>query len=77
MLPDKDYAQIMIKADLKVNTLEEAKQIIEQLGFHIVETKSLGSQCFLLKVDTKDIREVVLMLGQKGFSQIEGYNASS
>lgn len=77
VLPDKDYAQIMIKADLRINTLDEAKQIIEELGVHIIEIKNLGSECFLLKLDTKDMREIALKLSQKGFSKIEGYNASS
>jgi hypothetical protein len=77
MLPDKGYAQIIIETDLQVNTLERAKQIIEELGFHIIDTKNLGSQFFLLKLDTKDMREIALKLSQKGFSKIEGYNASS
>jgi len=77
VLPDKEYAQIVIKADLKVNTLEKAKQIIEGLDVRIIETRSLGSEWFLFKLNTKDVRDIVLKLSQKGFPKIEGYNASS
>lgn len=74
---DKRHAQVLIETDSGINTIERAKQIIEELGVHIIETKKILDQCILLKLDINDMREVVLKLTENGFLKIMGYNASS
>ena len=75
--PDQQHAQILIEVDSGINTLDKARKIIEGLGIHIIETKRRSSKLILLKLDIKDMREVVLKLTESGFFNIEGYNASS
>ena len=74
---DRNYAQILIKNTNYLKTFEEAKKIIEDLGVHIIETKDLSSNWILLKLDAKDMRNIVLKLTENGFLEIRGYNALS
>ena len=74
---DQSHAQVLIEVGSETNTIEKAKKIIEEVGVHIIETQNLSSQWVLLKLDVKDMREVVLKLTLNGFLKIEGYNASS
>jgi hypothetical protein len=73
----KKQAQIVIKANLEINTIEKAEEMIEELGARIIQSRTLSPQLFLLKSNTKHIWEIVLKLSQKGFGKIEGYNAPS
>lgn len=74
---DQSHAQVLIEVGSETNTIEKAKKIIEEVGVHIIETQNLSSQWVLLKLDVKDMREVVLKLTLNGFLKIEGYNAFS
>jgi hypothetical protein len=74
---DKNHAQILIEIGSDINIIEKAKQIIEGLGINVVDTKNISPQWVLLKLDVKDMREIVLKLTESGFLNIEGYNASS
>jgi hypothetical protein len=75
--PDRNYAQILIKNTNYLKTFEDAKKIIEDLGVHIIETKHLSFDWILLKLDAKDMRNIVLKLTENGFFEIRGYNALS
>ena len=75
--PDKQHAQILMEVDSRTNTLDKARKIIEGLGIHIIEAKKRSSKLILLKLDIKDMREVVLRLTECGFLDIKGYNATS
>ena len=75
--PDKDHAQILIEVSTEIESAEKARQIIESLGIHIIQSEKISSSLMLLKLDVKDMREVVLKLTENGFLEIEGYNASS
>lgn len=70
---DKDFSQIMIEIIPK--TFEEAKKIIEDLEISIVETKRLPGNWIWVKLDVKDIRNLVLKLIESGFSNVKGINA--
>jgi hypothetical protein len=70
---DRNHAQILIKI-IAPKTFEGAKSIIEDLGVQIIETKHLLSNWVLLKLDVKDMRNVVLKLTEHGFL-IRGINA--
>jgi hypothetical protein len=71
---DKKNAQILIKSNRDLRCLEEAKKIIEDSGIRIIETKPFSSNQVLLKLDTKDMRDVALKLTEHGFI-IKGINA--
>jgi hypothetical protein len=66
---DKNHAQILIEVNSGINTLNKARKIIEGLGIHIIETKRRSSKLVPLKLDIKDMREVVLKLTESGFFQ--------
>ena len=70
---DKDFSQILI--EITPQTFEEAKKIIEDLGVSIVETKRLPCNWIWIKLDVKDIRDLVLKLIESGFSNVKGINA--
>ena len=74
---DKNHAQVLIEVGSEVNTIEKARKIIEEIGVRIIQTQTLSPQWILVKLDVKDMRDVVLKLTQNGFLKIEGYNASS
>jgi len=73
---DKDFAQILIFINNNL-TLEKAKDIIDGLGIQILNSKRFSPNIFLLKLETVDMRNVVLKLTENGFLEIRGYNASS
>lgn len=74
---DKNHAQILIEITPASKTLGEVKKIIEDLGIHIIEKKHLSSNRALLKLDVKDMRNVVaLKLTESGFFNGKEVNAS-
>ena len=73
---DKKHAQILININHSSKAHIEAKEIIEGLGIHVLETRYLSFNQILLKLDTKDMRVAVLKLIENGFSGLKGYNAA-
>jgi hypothetical protein len=72
---DRTHAQILIKITPSSKALEEAKRIIEDSGVHIIETKHLSTNHWiLLRLDVKDMRDAALKLTEHGFV-IKGINA--
>jgi hypothetical protein len=71
---DKTYSQIFINMSNSPVLLREAKEIVEGLGVHIIEAKTISPEWTLLKLDAKDMREVALKLTEQGFL-IKGINA--
>jgi hypothetical protein len=71
---DKTYSQIFINMSNSPVLLREAKKIVEGLGVHIIEAKTISPEWTLLKLDAKDMREVALKLTEQGFL-IKGINA--
>jgi len=71
---DKTYSQIFINMSNSPILLREAKKIVEGLGVHIIEAKTISPEWALLKLDAKDMREVALKLTEQGFL-IKGINA--
>jgi hypothetical protein len=72
---DTDHAQLLIQIGHNAKALEEARQIIGEMGVRITEMKSLSSHWILMKLDIKDMRSVTLKLIENGFSNIKGINA--
>ena len=72
---EKDNAQLLLDFKESSKTLEEAKQIIEESGAHIIETKYLQHDELLIKLDVKDMRSVALKLTENGFANVRGVNA--
>jgi hypothetical protein len=73
--PDKNHAQILIEIGSDIDIIEKIKKIIEGLGVHVIEIRNVPPQLALFKLDAKDMREVALILSEKGFLKIEGCNA--
>ena len=71
---DREYAQILMTVQ-SAETLREAKQIIEEFGIHVLETKSIAPDNVLFRLNVMDMREVVLKLTENGFSGLKGINA--
>lgn len=74
---DQNHAQVLIELSSAGDTVEKARTVIEGIGVRVIEARILSSQWVLLKLDVKDMRDVVLKLTQNGFLKIEGYNACS
>jgi hypothetical protein len=72
---DTDHAQLLIQIGQNAKTLEEARQIIEEMGAHITEMKPLSSHWILMKLDVSDMRCAAFKLVENGFSNIKGINA--
>lgn len=70
---DKDFSQILIEITAK--TFEEARKIIEDFGISVVEVKHLPRNWIWVKLDTNDVRSLVLKLIESGFSNVKGINA--
>jgi hypothetical protein len=75
ILLDGKSAQILFEVS-PLHSFEKAEKIIEQLGNQIVEINYLNSNIVLLKLNQKDMREVVLKLIENGFEKIKGINAA-
>ena len=74
---DKNHAQVLIEVGSEVNTIEKAREIIEEIGVQIIQTQTLSPQWILVRLDVRgDMRDVVLNLSQNGFRKIEEYSAS-
>lgn len=74
LIPDRHYAQILIEVLSSAN-VEEVKKIIEVSGVSIVEVNLLSPHAVLFKLDTKEIKDVVLKLVGQGFYNLKGMNA--
>ena len=74
--PEKNHAQILIEINSS-KKLEQVKEIIENLGIHVVQTKYLAHNWLLIKLDVMDMREIVLKLSESGFTNMKGINALS
>jgi len=74
--PDRAHAQILMEINTSTKTFEEAKKIIEDSGISIIKVKQLSSDCILLKLNVRDMRNLVLKLIENGFSNIRGVNAT-
>ncbi len=74
---EKDNAQLLIDLNESSKSLEEAKEIIEELEVHIIETKYISSNLILIILDVPDMRNIALKLMENGFSNIKGINALS
>jgi hypothetical protein len=72
---EKDTAQLLINLTGFSKTIEEAKKIIEESGAHIIETKYISPNLFLIILDVLDMRNIALKLMENGFSVIKGINA--
>lgn len=77
---DIHHSQIIFQFDEEEKSLKKAKKIIKKLGVNIVDIKIFDfpedSVFFtLFKLDVADMREVVLVLSERGYTQIKGYNA--
>jgi len=76
--PDKNHAQILIGITSSSKSFEEAKKIIEELGVRIIEiSEHLPTHFIVVKLDVKDMRDIVLKLTENGFSIIKGINATN
>lgn len=73
---DHNFAQILVYIDSDL-MLKNAKKLIEELGISILSSRRLSFNVVVLKLDTKDMRNVILKLTENGFHEIRGYNASS
>ena len=73
--PDKDGAQIVVEITEASKSFEELKKIIEKLGVSITEVKQLSPQCVVIKLNVKDMREIVLKLTESGICHVQGINA--
>jgi hypothetical protein len=71
ILLDKNHAQILIEVDSEINAIEKACWIIGGLGIHIIETKKISSTLTLLKLNVKDMGEIVLKLIENVFSKLK------
>jgi hypothetical protein len=71
---DKTYSQIFIHIAHSSKLLVEAKKTVEALGVRIIQVKHLTPNWTLLKLGTKDMRDVALKLTEQGFL-IKGINA--
>jgi hypothetical protein len=72
----QNYAQILIRVGSNL-ALKKAEEIIGVLGVRIIKSELLSSNVVLLKLGTKDMRNIVLKLTENGFLEIKGFNASS
>lgn len=73
---DETHAQILIKTNTSSKTHEEAKRVIEDSGINVIETRYLSSGWILLKLDVRDMRNIVLRLTELGFSNVKGIGAA-
>jgi len=55
--------------------LIEAEKIIKKSGLGIIQTTCLSIDWVLLKLDVKDMRDIVLKLTERGFF-VHGINAT-
>jgi hypothetical protein len=74
--PEQNCAQILIRTCSNF-TLKRAQDIIEQLGIQVLKSKRFSSNMVLMKLDTKDMRSVVLKLIENGYIEVKGFNALS
>jgi len=73
---DREHAQILIEVDNSLKSFDEVKKIIERPGVSISETRQLAPNRILIKLNIKDMRDVILKLTESGFLNIKGVNAS-
>jgi hypothetical protein len=72
--PDQHFAQILIRID-SYEMFEKARKIINDWGIRIRNSRRVSPNLFLIKLGTRDMRDVVLKLIENGFSNVKGYNA--
>ena len=75
-----DYSQILFIFNETDRTLDRALELIEGMGFRILNIEILSSsqdkfKSALLQLKTQDVRHIVLRLIEEGFTKIKGYNA--
>jgi len=73
---DLTFAQLLIYIDTEKSS-KKAQEIIKELGIRIFKAEKLSPNVVLLKLETKDMRDIVLKLTENGFLNIKGYNAAS
>ncbi len=76
IMSDQESAQILLRTS-QINSLEKVKKIIEDSGNQIIQLDHLDPNLVLMKLDVKDMREIVLKLIESGFNMIKGINAAS
>ena len=72
---DCSYAQILIGIGGSSARFDEVRRLIESNGIRILSVRHFNSGEVLVKLDTADMREIVLCLIEAGFSWIKGINA--
>lgn len=70
---DPNYSKILIKV-LNSTTEEEADRTIRHLGLEIISKTPLSGDWVVYTLNIKDMREVVLILTEHGFT-VEGISA--
>ena len=71
---DRSHAQILLRVTDSLKAGLEAEKIIRDFGIQVIEKSYLSAQWVLLKLNVKDMRNVVLKLTEQGFV-IKGINA--
>jgi hypothetical protein len=78
---DGGYAYLFIRYDQSVVSLEHIRYTVGEAGVAILDvfvvSKGPGrEQSVLLKLDSQDVREIVLRMAKHKLIAVEGYNAA-
>ena len=77
---DDEHCHILIDFDEKVVTFHRLKETIEMTGAAILEIITLredpeGNKSILIRLETQDVRNVVLTVSKFPLNRIQGYNS--
>jgi hypothetical protein len=77
---DDQHAHILIKYDSKITSLEELIKTIELTGTKVLQitelqTKSPKNKSTLFKLESQDVKEIILNLSKYPLIGVTGYNS--
>jgi hypothetical protein len=75
--PEESHAQLLVQGNCASAQFETVKKIIENIGITVLEVEQVSPAFTLLKLSSRDMREIALRLTQKGVFNFTGINALS
>ena len=75
--PEESHAQLLVQGNSASAQFETVKKVIENIGITVLEIEQIAPAFTLLKLSSRDMREIALRLTQKGVFNFRGINALS